>query len=512
MQIIVPSPPERGAKVSSLIVYGGLIWPGPSEPLMKDGAVLCKDGRIVQLGSYKVLREAHPDAREVGDLNALVMPGLINAHHHGRSLDAVNLGTLDDWLEPWLLGRMLEPTVDPYLDTLCAAANLLARGVTTVVHYQATRNAAMAIDEAEARLQAWNDAGIRVAFGLDLRQIRQLVYENEQDFLMKLSENNISVEANVASRYVMSGEEYLRIFEEIKQKNFPRDQTRSFLAPSGTQWLTDETLTLVAEYARANEVRIHLHTLESPYQKQAGHFLYGRSIVEHLGQKGVLSPNTSLVHAVWLTERDISLIADTQTNVVHNPGANLRLRSGIAPIPQLLAAKVNVALGTDGFTLGDDDLLAEIRLAYHLHRLPGVVAPPISLEQVLNMVTEGAAQVTPFAGEIGLLRPGFFADFTIIDLEKLAHPFAHPSLDPLHLLVSRGSGKHVIATIVNGEIVAKNGRATLVDSNAITEQLVASMEVRTELPSSQLTKAAIEHYKQWWNPNEEVSYWPRNGM
>ena len=114
-----------------------------------------------------------------------------------------------------------------------------------------------------------------------------------------------------------------------------------------------------------------MHCLESPYQREFGFASYGKSTVEHLHELGMLGPDVSLGHAVWLKDRDMEICAETGTSVCHNASSNLRLRVGILPAARMLEKGVNVSIGMDGTTLNDDeDMLQELRLVSKLHRAP----------------------------------------------------------------------------------------------------------------------------------------------
>ncbi len=255
---------------------------------------------------------------------------------------------------------------------------------------------------------------------------------------------------------------------------------------------------------------MHTHTLETPFQREAARRLYGGSVVEHLHSHGLLGPRTSLVHGVWLSESDIGLLAATGTNVIHNPGANLRLSSGVAPVPALLEAGVNVALGTDGFTLSQDDLLTEARLAYQLHRRPGRAATNPTPRSIMHAMTAGAAATTPFGDDIGGLKVDAAADLTLIDLGAATRPYMAPGVDPLEACLLRADGAHVMATVVAGEVVAENGKPSRMDMPALAEELRKSVHHRPREFSGAVAAAIREHYQGRWEPSLANTHWPLN--
>lgn len=487
-----------------LLVEGGWAYAeqegaGGAGALLKDVAVACREGKIVEIGAPGELRRRYRGARSVGGAECLILPGLINAHHHGRGIDPTMLGTPDASLEVWLPSRGGEPLVDPYLDTLWAAAQLLSVGVTTVTHFLLTPPGADVKQHLEARLKAWRDAGIRVALGVDSREQRHLAYEDADSLLASLP---AAAAAELAATRPQRGgadiDEYLATFEAVRGEHAGDELAAFFLAPSGPLWTTDESLRRIADYSRENGVPVHTHTLETPYQREAARRIYGRSMVEQLDSLGLLGSHVSLVHGVWLSETDIGTLAESGTNVIHNPGSNLRLASGVAPIPALVAAGVNVAIGTDGLTLGRDDLLAEARLAHQLHRPPGVAAPRFGAADALAAITHRAAATTPFGERIGALRVGAAADLTLVDLAAAGAPYVHEGVSPLEVLLNRADGSHVAATIVAGEVLARNGRPTKLDLSEIAAELTRSVQHRSRGLSGALSEAAAQHYEKRW--------------
>ena len=144
---------------------------------------------------------------------------------------------------------------------------------------------------------------------------------------------------------------------------------------------------------------------------------YGRSVIRHLDALGLLDERTVLAHCVWLDDEEIAILARTGATVSHNPVSNLKLASGIARVPDLLAAGVRVALGTDGAISGNDlDLWMALRLAATLHRGATRRADAVTTAQAFRMVTLDAAAALGAADRIGSLEVGKFADMMLIDL------------------------------------------------------------------------------------------------
>lgn len=160
---------------------------------------------------------------------------------------------------------------------------------------------------------------------------------------------------------------------------------------------------------------MHMHLIETAYQKEYARRRGGGTAVEYLRDHGLLVPRMTLGHGTWLTEGDIELAADTGTHVCHNASSNLRLRSGIAPVNRLEARGVNVGLGMDEAGINDDrDMLQEMRVVLNVHREPGFDDSVPTSAQVLRMATASGAQTTPFGTEVGVLEVGKAADMVIM--------------------------------------------------------------------------------------------------
>ena len=181
---------------------------------------------------------------------------------------------------------------------------------------------------------------------------------------------------------------------------------------------------------------------------------------------GLLSPRLSCAHTIWIETADIERLARHGVTVVHNPESNLKLGTGIAPIAQMLAAGVNVALGTDGMVTNDNLAMHEaMRLAAFLGR---TTEPDrqrwITARQALAMATAGGAQAVRMAGSIGRIAPGYRADLVLYDLEV---PVWTPLNDPVRQMVFAETGSSVDTVIVDGRVLVEGGVITAFDAAAI---------------------------------------------
>ena len=237
--------------------------------VIDDGAVYQENGAIVEVGSYQDLGERYSPDEVVGDGSHLVMPGLVNAHHH-VGLTPFQLGSPDLALEPWIVVRTMNRDVDNYLDTLYCAIQMIEAGITTVMHNHATwrKTEGSGFHDSGAHvLQAYQDAGMRVAFSFSHRDQNRVVYQNDEQFLATLPPD---LAARINRRLLetqMSTEEYVALFKGLSQDFSEDPRIRVFLSPGNVQWCSDPFLQAVKEAAGEHGTGIHIHLQESFYQK-----------------------------------------------------------------------------------------------------------------------------------------------------------------------------------------------------------------------------------------------------
>jgi cytosine/adenosine deaminase-related metal-dependent hydrolase len=252
---------------------------------------------------------------------------------------------------------------------------------------------------------------------------------------------------------------------------------------------------------------MHIHTLESVFQKIYGLRFLGKTLISHMNDIGLLGSGLTLGHCVWPTEEDIEILAKTGTGVVHNPSCNLRLRTGISPVYQMLSAGVQVGLGLDGTSINDDDdFIQEMRVCSLLHRISSLEmdSPYLSARQIFKMGTENGTHLLGYSTEVGRLEPGRKADMVLLDYKKMSYPFVDPSRDPIEVLLSRGSGQHAHTVVINGKIVVQEGRLLTLDEEAIANRLAeAASRPRTEKEMElaqmmdELRAHVARYYKDW---------------
>lgn len=470
--------------LASSLIRGGHLLERVVAPdqavVVEDGALLQRDGEIVEIGPYAALRARHPSAPEIGSRRHVVVPAFVNAHHHG-GLSSALLGCLDGTLELWLHEMWAKRDVDMYLDSLYSAMQLIRSGVgTSIMHLNRwiPPGGDALLADADAVLRGYRDAGMRVAFAVALKEHHRIVYGDDGAFLRSLPPALSAALTRIAAAG-LSGPAYLELFEALWRRHADElgDRARLLVSPSGVQWVSDDTLLAIKETARRHRTGIHLHLAETRWQQEWGLRTFGKTPTAHLAALGLLGPEVSCAHGVWLTDADMDLLAAAGATVSHNPSSNLRLGSGIARVHAMLARGVNVGLGVDSNALNDDnDMLQEIRLASALHRGPGWERPRLPAAQLLRMATENGARACLLADCIGTLAVGKRADCVLFDLERLQDPHdASVELPVLDLLVLRARPEHIDTVVLDGRVVFADGRCTLIDEQQVMAELRARL-------------------------------------
>jgi 5-methylthioadenosine/S-adenosylhomocysteine deaminase len=218
----------------------------------------------------------------------------------------------------------------------------------------------------------------------------------------------------------------------------------------------------------------------------------------------VFCERSALAHGVWLRDSDIDLLARTGATVVHNCSSNMRLAAGVAPLRQLVAAGVSVALGLDDMGLADDDdMFAEVRVAHVMQRVRGEERHPrLPAAAVFGLGWDGGARVVGATSAIGRLEPGRRGDAVALDLRALSAPYAVDGADVWELLMARAKAAHVDSVIVDGRVLMQGRRLTHIDRDALMAEVAdaASSAIARRTPEGgaslgQLRRHIAEHYQ-----------------
>ncbi|WGV26486.1 amidohydrolase [Halotia branconii] len=415
--------------------------------------------------------------------NKLLLPGFFNAHTH--SSEMWQRGIMSAFpLELWLAELYDFAPLDlekVYLSALGTAVETLLSGGTSVVDHLVLIPG-QELETIATANRAYQEVGIRTF-------IAPLIQDESLAAGMPSGESPQNHEP-----YFRSTSATLEIIEEaVKKFHHPDAGISILVAPTGIQLCTDALFTGCIELSDRYDLCRHSHLLETKAQEKLAQEKYGCTAVEHLNQIGYLSDRTSLAHCVWLSDRDIKILAETQSTVVHNPLSNLRLGSGIAPILKYRQAGVNVTFGCDGASSNDSqDLLEAIKIGSILHNVTDLDYQHwITPRQSVEMAALGGAKGLNVADKLGSLTVGKQADLVLYDLTNLS---LLPRTDPIGLLVLGRPTNIVDSVWINGQQIVANSKVTTINVDELRQELFKHSQWETKRKSS--TVAQIEtHYR-----------------
>ena len=420
------------------------------------GDVLIRGDTIVEVGKPQI----PPDAEEIDARGRLLHPGLVNAHMHGHGNLAKGMG--DRWtLEllltagPWITGhRSLE---DKYLGTLIGAAEMVMKGCTAC--YDLTAEfPTPSVEGLEAAGRAYRDVGMRAVVA---PMVADLSFFEAIPGLMEALPPALQKEVE-RLRLAPCRTTLENIRKALHGWNFDRDEIRAAVAPTIPLHCSDEFMVGCGNLAREYGTGLHTHVSESKVQALAGLRKYGRSLAAHMDSLGLVGPDFTVAHGVWLDDEDMKRLGERGASVAHNPGSNMRLGSGIADMRRMLECGINVGIGTDGANCSDNLNMYE---AMRIASLASKVRGPdwqrwITTKEVLAAATAGSARALGFSDKLGRIAPGYKADIVFLDLDNINWI---PLNDPVNALVHTEDGSAVHSVMVGGRMVVQNRKLVNVD-------------------------------------------------
>ncbi|SDB21905.1 amidohydrolase family protein [Belnapia rosea] len=468
-----------------------------------DAALVHENGVVTEIGPYADLRRRYPDMEVLGSGEEVVLPGFVNGHHH-VGLTPLQLGSPDMPLELWFITRLVCRNVDLRLDTLYSAFEMIASGVTTVQHIHGWIPGTLKDVEAAANqvIGAYEEIGMRVSYSFALRDQNRLIYQADQEFVASLPEELRGPMAHHFARFRMSLGDNFDMFHNLRSTHESKERVRVQLAPANLHWCSDAALERMAELSASENVPMHMHLLETAFQKEYARRRGDCTAVEYLDRFGLVTPRLTLGHGVWLSEKDIDRLAEAGACVCHNCSSNFRLRSGIAPLNVLEAKGVGTAIGIDEAGINDDrDMLQEMRMVLRAHRTPGIGDEVPTIQQVLRMATSGGARTTAFDGRIGTLEVGKAADLVMVDWDQVSSPYLDEATPVLDAVLQRAKTSGVKATMVAGEVLYREGKFTRLDHVAALKELrehLSNALSDDEVERRKLSKSLMPHVKRFY--------------
>lgn len=437
-----------------LVVFGGTVVTMGDKGVIRDGAVAVEEDIVIDVGKRDEIKCKYPRYEKIDASGKVVIPGLINAHQHAAM--SLLRGYADDyplkeWLEKWVWPLERHMTgYDIYIGALLTAVESVIGGTTTIntmYHYMEDYNEAMALEE----------VGLRGVIGHVCFSWRK---EHDKRALENLARRwhgkaggRIRVSVDPHAPYTV-GPEYMRELRVITRE-------------------------LNERYGSADApIMWHMHLAETGDEAQKIKDSFGitipNGIVDYVDSLGVLAGDVIAAHCVHLTPRDIEILSLRDVKVAHNPISNMKLASGVSPIPRLLEAGVTVALGTDSPCSNNSaDMFEVMKFAALLHK--GVNENPTLLpaETVLKMATLNGARALLWDNEIGSIEVGRKADMLIVNFRK---PHLWPIYNEISHLVYAAKASDVETVIVNGRVIVENREVKTVNVEEVMEKAKKAQE------------------------------------
>ncbi|MEM3153225.1 MAG: amidohydrolase [Candidatus Bathyarchaeia archaeon] len=434
----------------NILIHSGTVVTMRRDEIIRDGAIAIENGTIVDVGKTEpMLRKYAIGYEKINAKGKVVIPGLINTHQHAAM--SLLRGYADDlplqeWLEKWIWPiEALMTAEDIYVGSLLTAVESIMGGTTTVntmYHYMPGENEA----------KAFADAGVRgvvghVCFSWRKNEDRRALEDLAKNWHNKAG-GLIRVSVDPHAPYTVDPE-YMKELKALREE-------------------------LDGKYGSEKApIMWHIHVAETFDEadkiRKAFNVDVKGGIMEYLDSLGVLDERVIAAHCVALTDKDMALMKARGVKVSHNPISNLKLASGISPVPKMLEQGVTVSLGTDSPCSNNAaDMFEVMKVAAILHK--GVSGNPtvMSAQQVLKMATLDGARALCWENEIGSIEVGKKADLAIINFDK---PHLCPLYNEFSHLVYTAKSADVETVIINGKIVMENRRLTTLNIEKVMEMV-----------------------------------------
>ena len=429
----------------SLLLRNATILPMDDELSVFHGSVSVRDGRIAAVGQVdEAGHETVIDAR-----GGYVLRGFIQTHVH--LCQTLFRGFADDMpLLEWLKMRVWPMEAAHTPSTLrasvrLAAAELLRTGTTSVLTMET-------VHDTDVVFETLAEVGLRATVG-------KCMMDSDSDVPRRLQEETwASIDESLGLKKRWHGAANGRL--------------RAAFAPRFAVPCSRELLEAVAALAVSEQSLVHTHASENRDEVEfVRRMSGGLSNMEYLADTGLAAPHLCTAHCVWVTDAEQSLMAERGVKVLHCPGSNLKLGSGVAPVAEMRARGISVSLGADGAACNNRlDMFDEMRLAAILQAMrkaPGV----LPARDVVWMATREGARALGQEGEIGSIEPGKRADLLLIDR---GDPHLVPSPDPWSAIVYSARGSDVRSVVVDGELLVHEFALTRMDAVEVSRSAEAA--------------------------------------
>ncbi len=425
---------------------------------------------------------------EHGD-NLLAMPALVDAHDHVRGLHHIGFGAKDQNFELWRAALYAQPPIDPYLNAALAFGRLAQSGVGSVMHVYSSIRVDRLLDDAEAIARAARDVGIRLGFVVPLRDTQTLGYGSDEELLALHDPQDQQFVKETWLYPFPSPQTYMDLVREVARR-IEGPLITVQLGPNSPQACSDALLEAIAEASSRDNRRITTHLLETSIQRKWADAKYPRGFIERLCDIGVICERFTGAHGVWLRPNEVALLAERRAQIAVNASSNFRLRSGVAPVASYIRAGMPFSFGVDSFGFDDDDdALREMRMANWVFS-PHDTDAPLTTELLFEGWHRNGFLAVNGRSDYGEVAPGAPADLLVLDFAELSYDLIEDVIDPLEVVLTRASARHVKSLYVAGREIVRDGKVTGVDLPAIEREVIA--QARTNAARVKSLKPVME--------------------
>jgi len=418
-----------------LIKNCNIITSDKNNMLIKNGNIGIIDKFIEFADDCKENVEKFIPDKIIDGTDKIVMPGLINTHTHSAMTILRNYAG-DTNLEDWLFNHIFPAEAclteeDIYWGTMLGIAEMIKSGTTNFADmYIHMDQVAKAISDTKIRATISNSP-IRLGTGK---------------------------------------EEFDKTIEFYKRwHNNENDKIKVFIEVHSVYLFKEEQLVKAANLAKELNTGIHIHILETAFEKEESKRKYGMSSIEICEKTGIFNVPVIAAHCVHLSDSDIEIIKNKNINIAHNPTSNLKLGSGIARVPDMLAKGINVCLGTDGAASNNNlNMFEEMNLVALIHKGYHMNPMLINAEQTILMGTINGAKALGQQKEIGMIKKGMKADLIIVDTSE---PHFTPINDYVASIVYSAQASDVETVILDGDILMENRELLTIDIEKVKSKV-----------------------------------------
>ena len=434
-----------------ILINGRVITQDKNNPYIENGAVVIKKEKIIAVGKAEEILKNYSDDEIIDVENKVIMPGIINAHHHIYSAFARGMASSGkapkDFMEIleglwWKIDKKLT-LEDLKYSAYTTYIDCIKNGVTTVFDHNASpyavKNSLFTIANAAQKL------GIRTC----------LCYEVSDRDGEEILKDGIDENINFIKEY----------------NNNSQNMIKGMFGLHAAFTLSNESLAMCREKMEGINAGYHVHVAEGKADLEDSLAKYGKRVVERLNEFGILGKKTLAVHCIHIDENELNILKDTDTYVVHNPESNMGNAVGCQPFLKLFEKGITTGLGTDGYT---SDMFESMKVANIIHKHVNQ-NPSVAWGEVPEAMFENNRKIAEeyFEGELGILKDGALADVIVVDYNPLT-PLTANNINS-HILFGM-MGRSVVTTIINGKTVMHDRKLVGINEKEIFEQSRAAAQ------------------------------------